>query len=282
MVDVSIITVSWNIASLLRKSLQAIFENTKGITFEVWVVDNASLDGTQGMVQREFPQVRCILNEKNQGFAKANNQAIRKANGRYILLLNPDMRVFPDTLSQMVSWMDTHATVGIAGCHLIREDGTTVPHVRRFPRLADQVAIVTKIAHVFPVLLDGYLMRDFDYTKEAEVDSIRGSFFMIRREVLEGVGLLDEQYFVWFEEVDYCKRVKQAGWQVMYTPAVRCVDYVGKSFEQLQRFNTQKLFTESMVKYFKKWHPRFESLILTGARPIGLSLAWLVDRFRRL
>lgn len=253
--DLSIITVSWNVKDYLRASLEAIFQHVGTVNGEVWVVDNASTDGTGAMLRewaRKEPRLRVLLNNTNVGFARANNQAIEQANGRYILLLNPDMRVFPDTLATMVQWMDVHPKAGVAGCHLVDETGETVPHVRRFPGLWNQLAIILKIPHLFPRVLDRYLMRDFDYTKEARVDSVRGSFFMIRREALR-VGLLDERFFIWFEEVDFCKRMRSAGWEVWYTPAARCVDRVGRSFAQVGGIKKQKMFLKSMYRYFEKW-----------------------------
>ena len=301
--DLSIITVSWNVKEKLRESLRAIFESVSAsarasssvdaaiLTLEIFVVDNASNDGTAEMVKQEFPQVRLIANSENRGFSAANNQAIRESGGDFILLLNPDMRVFPDTLPKMVTWMREHPKVGIAGCHLVNEKGETVPHVRRFPNVADQAAILLKLPHLFPKIVGRYLMSDFDYRQEAEVDSIRGSFFMARREVFfEGlsrpsnsppsIGLPDERFFIWFEEVDFCKRADAAGWKIMYTPLVKCVDYVGQSFKQMASYQKQKMFTESMVKYFNKHHPGWRAWVISALRPVGLALVWVGGKFK--
>ncbi len=273
----SIIIVSWKVKNLLQQCLRSIFQNASGVDLEIFVVDNDSRDGTAEMVCQEFPMIKLIVNERNLGFAKANNQAIKQAGGRYLLLLNPDMRVLPDTLVDMVKFMDEHSEAGVAGCHLVSEKGEIVPHVRRFPTVWDQAAIILKLPHLFPDLLDNYLMKSFDYSREAVVDSIRGSFFMIRREVIEKIGGLDERYFVWFEEVDYCRQVKQAGWKVMYNPAVKCVDYVGQSFKQMMNCKKQKMFTESMLKYFKKWCPWYKWIWIWLLRPVGLGMTWLND-----
>ncbi len=276
--DLSIITVPWNTRDLVRENFKAIYKNTQNIDFEIFSIDNDSKDGTTEMIRKEFPEVHAIFNDYNVGFAKANNQGIRESKGRYVLLLNPDMRVLPGTLEKMVKWMDKHPEAGVAGCHLIKENGETVPHVRRFPSFLDQLAIILKLPHIFPSILNKYLVKDFDYTKEAEVDSVRGSFFIIRREVIEKIGGLDERYFIWFEEVDYCKQVKNLGYKVMYTPSVECVDYVGKSFSQVPRGKTQRYFKDSMLKYFKKWHPIWQYYILKLAWPIGLVMAWLGEK----
>ncbi len=297
--DLSIIIVSWNVKEKLRENLKAIFKSarTRNFAFEVFVVDNNSTDNTVEMVKKEFPQVhpvksdnvgakqfngvKLIANKENLGFAKANNQAIKQARGDFILLLNPDMRVMPDTLEKIIKWMRENKQASVAGCHLIDEQGKTIKHIRRFPTVWNQLAIVLKLPHIFPNILNKYLRNNFDYSKPAKVDSIRGGFFMIRN---VGTGhalfLLDEQYFLWFEEVDFCKQVKQAGGEVWYAPDAKCIDYVGQSFKQLSRGKTQKYFRDSMLKYFKKWHPAWEYSVLRMAWPVGMFLAWIGERVK--
>lgn len=267
--DLSIITVPWNVKDLVRKNFQAIYSRTSNIEFEVISVDNNSQDGTKDMIRFEFPQVKAILNDYNAGFSKANNQGIKISKGRYVLLLNPDMQVHEGTLEGMVRWMDANPEAGIAGCKLTKENGEIVPHVRHYPGLFDQMAVILKLPHLFPTILNHYMWRDFDYSCEQEVDSIRGSFFMIRREVLDKLGGLDERYFIWFEEVDFCRQAKEAGWKVMYTPSVECIDYVGKSFAQVPGGKLQKIFQASMTLYFKKWHSRWQTCVIRLTWPIG-------------
>ena len=288
--QLSIIIVSWNVCDKLRNNLKAIYTPhptsplIKGIgalEFEVFVVDNNSDDNTVEMIKKEFPQVKLIANTQNLGFAKANNQAIKQATGEYILLLNPDMRVQTDTLENMVDWMDKNKDAGIAGCKLTNEKGEILPHARAFPTIWDQLAIVLKLPHIFPKILNKYLIHNFDYEKEAKVDSIRGSFFMIRREVINKIGLLDERYFIWFEEVDYCKQAHKAGFKVMYTHVSTCVDYIGQSFKQVNRGKTQVYFSDSMLKYFKKWHPKWQYWILKLAWPVGIFMAVVEEKLKK-
>lgn len=275
--DLSIVIVSWNVKDKLRESLESInFGDLKG---EIFVVDNASNDESAEMVRQEFPEIQLIANDSNLGFAKANNQAIRKSQGRYVLLLNPDMRAFRDTFTKLAAWMDSHPKAGIVGVKLEDQRGGIIPHVRRFPKFLDQFVILTKLSKIFPKILDSYLMRDFDYGKESRVDSIRGSFFAIRREVLDKIGPLDEDYFIWFEEVDYCKKAAEAGFEVWYTPAVRCVDFVGQSFKQIKMFPKQKMFSKSMLTYFKKHGSRWEWTVLAFLRPIILGGVRVNDLF---
>lgn len=276
--DLSIIIVSWNVKEFVSENIRSVLANAGNIKFEIFVVDNNSADGTADMVKKDFPQVKLIANDYNAGFAKANNQAIAQSSGRYVLLLNPDMRVLPGCLEKMVQWMDCHDNAGVAGCHLVKENGETVSHVRRYPKLSDQLAIVLKLPHLFPGILDNYLKKDFDYSKESEVDSIRGSFFMIRRGVIEKIGGLDERYFIWFEEVDYCRQVRNAGCKVMYTPVADCVDYVGRSFALMKRGKSQQYFRGSMLKYFKKWHPYWQYAVLKIAWPLGILMVLIGEK----
>lgn len=278
--DLSIIIVSWNVREKLRENLLAIYKSEGGLNFEIFVIDNNSSDGSTEMVENEFPRVNLIKNKENFGFAKANNQGIKQACGDFILLLNPDMKIFADTLISMVNWMRENKQASVAGCRLVDKKGDTVPYVRRFPRLFDQSMIVLKIPHLFPSVLNKYLMKDFNYGKEAEVDSIRGSFFMIRREVIKKLDGLDERYFVWFEEVDCCRQIKNSGYKVMYTSVAKCIDYVGQSFAQVKRGAAQKYFRDSMLKYFKKWHPAWQYWILKILWQIGLLIARAGDSLR--
>ena len=277
--DLSIIIVSWNVREKLKDNLRALFES-QNINFEVFVVDNNSADGTTEMVKNVYPEVKLITNQENLGFAKANNQAIKLASGKYILLLNPDMRVFDDTLSNMFSWMDAHENAWVAGCRLLDESARIIKQVRRFPTLIDQLAIILKIPHIFPGVLDKYLRSDFDYSKSASVDSIRGGFFMIRKEAVKKIGLLDEQYFLWFEEVDYCRRVKEAGGEIWYMPTAECIDLMGQSFKQVNLAVKQKYFRDSMLKYFKKWRPVREYWILKLVWPVGMLIVWVGEKFK--
>jgi hypothetical protein len=264
--DLSIIIVSWNVREKLKNNLKAIYESQNDFNFEVFVVDNNSQDGTVAMVKKEFPQVNLIANDKNLGFAAANNQAIKKSQGEFILLLNPDMKVFSDTLKNMLAWMRANPQATVAGCHLVDEQGNTIKQVRHFPQLFDQLMIVLKIPHLFPGVLNKYLCHDFDYSKPSRVDSIRGSFFMIKN---NQTIKLDEQFFIWFEEVDYCKKVYMDKKEVWYTPVTKCIDYVGQSFSLVPIGTKQKYFRDSMLKYFKKWQPRWQYYIL--------KLAWIIS-----
>lgn len=265
--DISIIIVAWKVKEKLRANLEALLLATEGLRAEIFVVDNNSQDGTKEMIKDDFSAIKLIANDENLGFAKANNQAIRLARGDFILLLNPDMHVFPNTIKDSLSWAKENSQATVVGVRLQNEQGKIIPHVRRFPRLFDQAAITVKIPHLLPVIVSRYLQKNFDYSRAQKVDSIRGSFFLINRQSWRKISgvyepFLDERYFIWFEEVDFCKQVYKKGGEIWYSPVARCLDYVAGSFNQVPQGLKQEYFRDSMLKYFKKWHSKRDYLIL--------------------
>jgi GT2 family glycosyltransferase len=268
--DLSIIIVSWQVKERLEANLKSLFLSEGDFKYEVFVVDNASTDKSAEMVAEKFPQVKLIKNNENLGFAKANNQAIKLAQGSYILLLNPDMQVFPDTLQNALKWANKNQQATVSGFSLINEEGKILPQVRRFPGLFDQLMIILKVPHLCPCILNSYLLPKFDYTKAVPVDSIRGSFFLINRSAFNKISgqnkpYLDERYFIWFEEVDFCRNIYHLGGQVWYSPEAFCRDYLGQSFALVKRKKTQRYFRDSMLKYFSKWEKPWKTKILATA-----------------
>lgn len=265
----SIIIVSWNVERALQHNLEALFKSKISFEFEVFVVDNNSSDNSVEMIRNKFPQVKLLINHYNFGFSRANNQAIKLSQGEYILLLNPDMRVKENTINNMISWADNNLQALVSSCHLIDDHGLTIRHTRHFPKLRDQLIIVLKLPHIISGLLNSYLNTKFDYTKPAKVDSVRGSFFLVNRKKYLSLSgkdfLLDEDYFIWFEEVDFCKQVSELGGEVWYTPVAECYDYIGKSFFQVDKKQTQKYFRDSMLKYFSKWEKPWKVRVLKFA-----------------
>ena len=281
--DLSIVIVSYNVKDKLRANLESIFKSKVDFSFEVFVVDNDSGDFSAEMVESDFPQVKLIKNDKNLGFSRANNLAIEKSEGDFILLLNPDMQVFKDTLSKSLSFAKSNSEAIVSSCKLVDEKGTLVKHVRRFPGLFDQLMIVLKIPHIFPSVLKSYLMPNFNYDLVQEVDSVRGSFFMINKEAYQKVfneefPFLDERYFIWFEEVDFCRKIRESGYKVLYNSDVSCLDYVGQSFSLLNRKKTQVYFRDSMLKYFNKWESPYKYFILKIFWPLGFLLVNILKK----
>lgn len=273
----SIIIVSWNVVDKLRVNLNNLFLSETQYDYEVIVVDNNSSDDTCEMIKSEFPQVKLIENNDNLGFARANNIAIKKVKSGYVLLLNPDMQVRPDTIENMINWFITNDNVWLASCHLVDQNDQTITNVRKFPTLFDQLMIVLKVPHIFPGVLSGYLRKDFDYSQDSKVDSVRGGFFMLNLKNFRDMPLLDERYFLWFEEVDFCRQVKASGGDVYYSNAAKCTDLVGQSFKQVKRFTTQKYFRDSMLKYFYKWQGAFPFVVLYIAWIPMIILAYFID-----
>ncbi|WKZ29237.1 MAG: glycosyltransferase family 2 protein [Patescibacteria group bacterium] len=256
--DLSIITVNWKVADLVGELLGSIEANKEHLAIEMFVVDNDSKDGIDAVVaafkNRSGIPITLIKNDRNLGFAAANNIAIRRASGRHVALLNPDARATHGALAKMVAWMDAHPDVGVAGTKLLNVDGTLQESVRRFPGLLDQAMILLKLQHVWPDAppFKKYLMKGFDDAKEQDVDQVMGAAFFVRRETFKKIGLLDEAFFIWFEEVDFCKRVKNAGLRVVYTPVASFIHHRGASFAQAMTFKKQRYFTNSMRIYFAK------------------------------
>lgn len=266
----SIIIVSYKVKEKLQANLQALFSSENAPEFEVFVVDNHSEDGSAEMVRENFPQVKLIVNKENFGFARANNQAIQNAQGGFILLLNPDMRVFPDTLAKAVLSAQEKPAAVVSSIKLVNEKGENIPHIRRFPKLFDQLMVVLKVPHFLPKVLNAYLCKNFDYEKSVVVDSVRGAFFLINRSAWQKISgaekpFLDERYFIWFEEVDFCRQVREKGGEIWYFPNTSCLDYIGASFSQVNRKVKQNYFRDSMLGYFAKWHSGFQKNILQAA-----------------
>lgn len=273
--DLSIIIVSWNVRDKLRENLSALYKSQGDFSLEIIVVDNNSHDNTAAMIRQEFTHVKLIANSQNFGFGKANNQGVKIAQGDFILFLNPDTQVKPDTLLKMLAWMKNNQPASLASCRLLNEQGEIIKHVRRFPTLPDQLAIVLKLPHLFPNILRKYIIEDFDYSQTAVVDSVRGGLMMIRKEMIAEIGAFDERYFLWFEEVDLCRRIKEVGGEVWYTPVAEGIDAIGQSFQQVETITKQKYFRDSMLKYFEKWHPVWQYWTLWCAWWLGL-LATLI------
>lgn len=273
--QLSIIIVNYKTKNLLDNCLASIFENSQNIELEIIVIDNNSQDGSVEMIEKKYPQVNLIKSEINLGFGKANNLGVKKAQFENILFLNPDMKILSKTLENSLDWQRKNPQAKIISCHLINEKNETIFHVRKFPNFWNQLAIVLKLPHIFPQILNNYLRKKFDYSKPACVDSIRGAFLLTTKNLFQKLGGFDENYFLWFEEVDFCKKAQQNNEEVWYTPEAECIDYIGKSFAQVSRNKTQKYFQNSMLTYFKKWHSKTEYVLLKIAWIFGKIIAKL-------
>lgn len=256
----SIIIVSWNVGSMLEMCLRSILEFAAP-SIEVIVIDNASQDNTKNILDNISVQYRqkgvpfiTFIHNNNLGFAYAVNRGIERSTGNYIILLNPDTKIIEYSFSIIKNFFETHPKCGIVGCRLINGDGTTQTSVRRFPSVVSQFFILLKLHHLFPNLkpLKKYFMRDFDATDVSSVDQVMGAFFVFSKSLIEDIGYFDENFFLWFEEVDFCKRAIDAGYHVYYTPDTKIIHYGGQSFQKLLSFQKQKIYNNSLLYYYKK------------------------------
>ena len=255
--DVSIVVVSYNTAALLRQCLASVRADV-GPSREVFVVDNASTDGSAALVAAEFPEVHLIANDANVGFTRANNQALRIARGRHLLLLNPDAELRLGALATLVGCLDADPTLGVVGPRLHYPDGELQSSRRRFPTLATGFVESTILQRWFPRLpmLRRYYCDDLPVDRQCDVDWVVGACLLARREAADRVGFLDERFFMYSEELDWCRRIKDAGWRIAYVPSAVVIHHESRSAEQnLARRDV--LFNESKVRYYAKYHGAF-------------------------
>jgi len=298
MLDLSIVIVNWNVRDLLRRCLHSIladlqthrFADLQTCRFEIIVVDNASTDSSVEMVRREFPQVHLIASEVNLGYTGGNNQGIAASQGRYILLLNPDTEVVGDALPTMVAYMDAHPDVGALGPQLLNPDGSVQSSRRRFPTLGTALVESTVIQQWWPDnrILRRYYVQDRPDDAISEVDWVTGACILLRRQAVEQVGPLDDAFFMYSEELDWCRRARDAGWKVVYLPTAQVIHHEGKSSEQVMPLRHVR-FQRSKIHYFRKHHGRWAGTLLHAFLLLNYayllvveSLKWLVGHKREL
>jgi GT2 family glycosyltransferase len=283
--DLSIITVTWNSAEFITDQIISVKKACKNVSYEHFIIDNASTDATVEIIEKNFSEIKLIKNSSNLGFAAANNLAVKQAQGKYFLFLNPDMRLEEGGLDTMVAWMNKHSDVGIAGCKLVsRENKIRQMHKpTKFPTLISLSLTALKIAAFFPQLMNRYSYTDEELNQDKEVDAVRGSFLLMRREIVENLGFgFDPRYFIWFEDVDICREAQRLGYKVMFTPIISCIDYAGQSFKKQNILKRQKQFFESAIIYLKKWEPRYKSMILWMVQWFGIGIVWMYMKIGRL
>ena len=267
--DLSVVIVSWNCREELRGCLAALRDEPPSGAWELFVVDNASADDTAEMVRREFPQVRLIANEDNRGFAAANNQALQEATGDCLLLLNPDTQPEAGAIDILIRFLHEHPGVGVVGPKLLNSDGSLQATGRPFPTLWREFLDATGLRCWIPARTWRRLefgREDFD--SPAPVGELRGACLLIRREAWEQVGPLDEQFFLFYEEVDWCCRAAQAGWEVWYVPQARVVHLWMSSVSQDLGGTTRHFYT-SQARYFGKHHGAAAAVAARGIGALG-------------
>jgi hypothetical protein len=232
-VDLSVIVLSFNTKDLLRHCLSSVFKSDLGnYHLQVIVADNASSDGSVEMLRKEFPKVILVESKENYGFAKGNNAGLTKAKGRYILFLNSDTEVFPETLRIMLDYMERNPKVGLATCRVEFVDGSLDPASHRgFPTPGNAFTYFSGLEKLFPhsKVFSGYHLGYLDLQTSHQIDTPTGAFYLVRKKVIDEVGSFDERYFMYAEDIDLSLRIKKAGWQIMYLPLTKIIHFKKQS-----------------------------------------------------
>jgi N-acetylglucosaminyl-diphospho-decaprenol L-rhamnosyltransferase len=283
--DLCVVIVNYNTRDLLRDCLRSVFASRGVGELAVCVVDNASSDGSAAMVGTVFPQVRVIASHENRGFAAANNLALRNCRSAFVLLLNPDTILPQDALAQAIAFLANHPDAGVVGPKLMRPDGSLDLACRRsFPTPEISFYRMTGLSRLFPKsrLFGRYNLTYLDPNQTTEVDAVVGAFMLLRGELLEQVGLLDEQFFMYAEDLDWCKRIKETvnpqtrrHWQVWYDPAIQ-VQHV-KRASSSRSVKAQRAFNDTMLQFYRKHYATSTPFWLNGLVVGGIVLrGWLV------
>jgi GT2 family glycosyltransferase len=278
--DISILIVSFNTRDILRECLQSIPPSRPGLEIEIIVIDNCSRDGSLDMVASEFPSVKRIASETNLGFGNANNRAFTEAQGRYIVLLNSDAFLRPDTLEVSLRGMEADSTVGLAGGRLVGRDGKLQPSARMFPNLTRQVLVMLGWADKYPrSKFFGQADRTWaDPMQPAEVDWVPGAYSIIRTDLIRKIGFFDPAFFLYYEEVDLCRRIKDAGYKVMFWPEIEVVHIGGESSRQVKTLEMSKSGAQLVL-----WEMRSTFLFYRKHMPMRTAaVRWLKAVFHRL
>lgn len=282
-IDLSVIIVNWNTKDLLVACLDSLSAQKSICKIEVIVVDNSSNDGSAEIVNEKYPHVILIRNATNLGFGKANNIGMKQSRGRYICLLNSDVRVLPNCLQNLVNFMEQNKSIGISSPLTLSPNMSIQDTCRKLPNLWNNVCDLLYLNKLFPKSdsLSGEHMMFFDHRSTRKVEGLAGCCLMIRKAALDRVGLFDEQFFIYFEETDLCKRFGQAGWDIVFYPDASIVHHHGASASKDPlRFSGKQI--KSQVKYWKKHHSKivvtiflFILLIHNGVRLILRSIFYI-------
>lgn len=284
--SLSVVIVSFNTFAMTLECLRVLTNELTGQDAEILVVDNASVDGSADAIRREFPSVRLLVSEQNQGFGVANNKAFAVARGRYFLLLNSDAFPRPGAVLALTQFLDTHADVGVVGPRLVHSDGSLQNSCFRFTTPLQAWLENLWITKLLPVDSMHSDYHGWDHASVRIVDFVIGACLLVRREVVEQVGGFDHRFFMYQEEADWQKRIKEAGWKVVFTPSAEVMHIAGASGkEEPLRINNH--FFESLDKYLLKHHGwrgfflvRIAMLVGCALRSVGWTLASFVPRLR--
>jgi GT2 family glycosyltransferase len=287
--DVSIVVVNWNTKELLRRCTESIFRETKEVVIEVIIVDNGSADGSAEAIQQEFPNVHIIRNNENKGFAAASNQGIEISRGRYVLLLNSDLEMVDRTIDKIVRFADANSCAGVVGCKIINFDDSVQPSCFTFPSFTNLLFRTFYLNKFFPRhhVFGRECMTWWSYDDTIEVEAVKGCFMFVRRSAIEQVGVLDEIFFLYFEESDWCYRMRQHGWKTIFTPSAKVMHVGGAAAERAGAVSLLH-FVHSQQLFFNKYRGRiyyslcgYMSGLFFGLRIVPWALFACLSRTRR-
>lgn len=270
--DVSIIIVNWNTKQITCDCIDSIYDQTNNLDFEVIVVDNGSTDGSTEAVEKEFPNVTLIKNNENLGFAKANNIGIQASTGRYLCLINSDVIVLDNCIGGLVKFMDSDPSIGMAGPRSLNPDHTLQYSCFHFPTVWNNFSQALGLNKLFPksAFFSEQIMKYWPHDCERRVDALNGCFWVVRRKAIDEVGLLDEDFFFYGEDIDWCKRFHQADWDVVFYPGAEAIHFGGASSSNAPiRFYLE--MQKADLRYWRKHHRR-----------LGQSVYWMIILLRQL
>jgi len=275
--DISVVIVSWNVKDFLRKCLSSIYRFTEGLDFEVFVVDNNSSDNTAAMVKEEFPQVRLIANQENLGFSRANNLALNKCAGRYILFLNPDTELIENSLKMMAEFMGAHPEVTALGCKLVFPDGSLQHSSRYFPSPFTDLMENLYLDAIFPYsgFFNRYKMGFWSHDRMREIDVPYGACLLVRKETLDKIGFFDERFFMYYDEIDLCYRIKKARGKIYFVPDIKVVHYGNKSYKQAA-LQCDRWKLRSKLLFFEKHYGSFGVAALIFGLVLNTIIVWSI------
>lgn len=282
--DLSIIIVNYNTKQLTMAAIESVYASKINYLYEIIVVDNASKDDSVEALRLKFPTLVIFENKENVGFSKANNQAIKIAKGHYILLLNSDTIVQEDTLQIMLNFMEEHPKIGASGCKVVLPDGTLDKACRRgFPTPQASFYYLIGLAKLFPTnpRFNQYQLGHLDPDQDYPVDCLVGAFMLLRREVIAQVGLLDEDFFMYGEDIDWCYRIKQAGWGIYYYPYTSIIHYKGASSRK-KPFKIIYEFHRAMILFHHKHFSEKYSFVVNGLVYVGVAIKLLLSLVKNL
>jgi len=286
MMDLSIIIVNYNTKKLLNDTIQSVIDTANSAKYEIIIVDNASTDGSIEMLNKQYPKLNLIENRDNLGFSKANNIGIKEALGRYILLLNSDTKVVKGCIQKCLEYMDSNIEVGALGCKLLLASGELDHACKRgFPTPKASLYYILKFHKLFPASkrFGQYTLNNLPIDEINEVDALTGAFMMVRKEVINKIGLLDETFFMYGEDLDWCFRIKEAGYKVIYYPKAVTIHYKGGSSKR-KRYKTIYEFHRAMYIFYNKHYRNKYNLIVTcivfAAITVKMAAAFIINFFK--